>query len=147
MGICSSPTERVTELVCNLDDMTPEAVAFAQRLLLDEGALDVYTIPIGMKKGRQGVSLFCMCLVNDRDKMINLIFKHTSTLGMREYTSRRYTLKKEYHELQSPYGKVKAKTSKGYGVAKTKAESDDIEKIAREQGISIQDVLNSIEFK
>jgi uncharacterized protein (TIGR00299 family) protein len=58
MGICSSPTGRVTELVCNLDDMTPEAVAFAQRILLEEGALDVYTIPIGMKKGRQGISLF-----------------------------------------------------------------------------------------
>ena len=56
IGETGNTCEEVIELVCNLDDMTPEAVAFAQQLLFDEGALDVYTIPIGMKKGRMGVS-------------------------------------------------------------------------------------------
>jgi len=58
--------------------MTPEAVAFVQQLLFDEGALDIYTAPIGMKKGRTGLSFTCMCERNDKDKMLSLIFKHTT---------------------------------------------------------------------
>ena len=53
--------DAVAELCCNLDDMTPEAVAFAMEALLDAGALDVFTTPIGMKKARPGVRLTCLC--------------------------------------------------------------------------------------
>ena len=132
--------EEVIELVCNLDDMTPEAVAFAQQLLFDEGALDVYTMPIGMKKGRIGLCFICMCRFNDRDKMLSLIFKHTSTLGIREYTSRRYTLQKEQTVVQTKFGAVKVKKSHGFGVNKTKPEYEDIARIARENNMSINDI-------
>lgn len=142
LGQTDHAPAKVTELVCNLDDMTPEAVSFALQLLIDEGALDVYTTPIVMKKGRAGVSLTCMCRVDDRDKMMGLIFKHTTTLGMREYVSRRYALQKEHHEIDTAYGKVRAKTSSGFGVSKTKAEFDDIAEIARREGISISDVIS-----
>ena len=140
MGESDIIHEKVTELVCNLDDMTPEAVSFAQQILMDEGALDCFTTPIGMKKGRAGVSLTCMCRIDDRDKMIKLIFKHTSTLGMREYVSRRYAMKKTPHEAMSNHGPVRMKTSEGYGIIKTKPEFDDMAKIAREKGISLQDI-------
>ena len=126
--------------------MTPEAVAFSQQLLLDEGALDVYSIPIGMKKGRPGISLTCMCRSDQKDKMLALIFKHTTTLGIRENMSRRYTLQKEQTELETKFGKVRIKTSHGYGVKKTKPEYDDVAKIAREKGISIQEVLNALDL-
>lgn len=141
MGKDTGDAEKVTELVCNLDDMTPEAMAFAQDLLMEEGALDVYTANIGMKKGRAGLSLTCMCRVCDRDKMIGLIFKHTTTLGMREYTSRRYFLQKEHHMAETPYGVVRMKTSKGFGVSKSKLEFDDVAGIAREHGVSISEVV------
>jgi uncharacterized protein (DUF111 family) len=136
--------EEVIELVCNLDDMTPEAVAFAQQLLFDQGALDVYTTPIGMKKGRAGLSFTCMCRTGDRDKMLSLIFKHTTTLGIREYVSRRYALEKEHTEVETEYGKVRVKTSQGYGVKKSKPEYEDLARLARETGRSIQEILKAL---
>lgn len=145
MGNTDIINETVTELVCNLDDMTPEALSFAQSLLMDEGALDVYTVPIGMKKGRTGFSLTCMCRVEARDKMLSLIFKHTATLGIREYISRRYTLQKESTEVQTKFGTVRVKTSRGFGIKKSKPEYEDLAKIARENNISISDVLGEIQ--
>ena len=76
--------DTVAELRCNLDDMTPEAVAFAQERLMEAGALDVFTTPIQMKKGRPGVLLTLLCLPQDREQMVRLLFQHTTTLGVRE---------------------------------------------------------------
>jgi len=145
-GTRETPQEQVVELVCNLDDMTAEAIAFAQEELLAADALDVYTTPIGMKKGRAGISLTCMCRTADKDKMLALLFKHTTTLGIREYTSRRHTLRKECTQIQTKFGVVRVKTSHGFGVEKSKPEYEDIARIARETGSSVQDVLNELSF-
>jgi uncharacterized protein (DUF111 family) len=147
MGGVDGQDEEVVELTCNLDDMPPEAVAFAQQLLLDEGALDVCTAPIGMKKGRQGLSFTCMCGQDNKEKMVSLIFKHTSTLGIKEGTFRRHTLQREQTETQTQYGPVRVKNSFGFGIKKTKPEYDDVARIAREQSISIQEVLKAIEVE
>jgi len=144
IGRSEGVNEHVSELVCNLDDMTAEAISFAQELLFDEGALDVYTTAIGMKKGRMGLSLTCMCRASDKDRMLALIFRHTTTLGVREYVSRRYSLRKEHSEIATKFGAVRIKTSSGFGVKKTKPEYEDIAKIARETGLSVSDVLREI---
>ena len=144
IGEINGANEEVIELVCNLDDMTPESVAFAQQLLFDEGALDVYTTPIGMKKSRMGLSFTCMCRVGDKEKMLSLIFKHTSTLGIREYVSKRHTMRKSETRVQTKYGAVRLKTSSGFGVEKSKPEYEDIAKIARERGVSLQDILKEL---
>ena len=144
IGQTDGVSEKVAELVCNLDDMTAEAIAYAQQLLLDEGALDVYTTPIGMKKGRAGLSLTCMCHVSDKDRMLGLIFKHTTTLGVREYVNNRHALCKEHSEIQTKFGAVKLKISHGFGVRKSKFEYEDIARIARENGLSIQNVQDAI---
>lgn len=130
----------VTELSCNLDDMTPEALGFVQEILFAAGALEVYTIPIGMKKSRPGTLLTCMCRCNDKEKMVSLIFKHTTTLGIRESISRRYTLTRTMKEHETPYGVVREKVSEGYGVCRGKLEYEDLAKIAREQGMSLEEV-------
>jgi len=136
----SDNSDEVVELICNLDDMTPEAVSFAQQLLLDEGALDVYITPIIMKKGRAGVMLTCMCNRDAADKMVSLMFKHTTTLGIRENIFRRHILQREQSEIETKYGTVRVKTAQGYGVKKTKPEYDDMARIARENGVSILDI-------
>jgi len=146
IGNTSGISEEITELVCNLDDMTPEAVAYVQQLLFQEGAYDVYTTSIAMKKGRTGLLFTCMCSTRARDKMLSLIFKHTTTLGIREYVSRRYTLQKEQTEIQTKFGAVRVKTSHGFGVTKSKPEYEDIAKIAREKNMSIREVLEEIIF-
>ena len=72
-------TGTISELCCNIDDMTGEDIAFAVKVLLEEGALDVYTTPIYMKKNRPAIMLNCMCKNEDKDKILKLMFKHTST--------------------------------------------------------------------
>jgi len=136
MGETENVNEEVLELVCNLDDITPEALAFAQQLLLDKGALDVYTTPIIMKKGRAGFSFTCMCKSNDRDKMLSLIFKHTTTLGVREYSSNRHTLRRVETELDG----IRVKTSEGFGITKSKLEYEDVAALAKKHDCSLAEI-------
>lgn len=145
LGETEETGSEVTELFCNLDDMTPEALGFVQEILFAAGALEVYTIPIGMKKSRPGILLTCMCRCNDKEKMVSLLFKHTTTLGIRESISKRYTLTRTIKEHETPYGVIREKVSEGYGVCRGKLEYEDIAKIARENGMSLEEVKELVE--
>ena len=134
----------VSELCCNIDDMTGEDIGFAVNRLLEEGALDVYTTPIYMKKNRPAVMLNCMCKDTDKEKMLKLIFKHTSTIGVREHISNRYILNKKQITLNTSLGIIRAKESAGFGVKKLKAEYEDIANAARENNISLDEAKNVI---
>ena len=131
--------ERVLELCCNLDDMSGEAVGFAMETLLAAGALDVYTAPIGMKKSRPGIMLTCMCRAEQRDEMLRLLFRHTTTLGVREYDCARYTLQRSVRTEETAQGPVRVKTAEGWGVRREKPEYEDLARIAREKGISLRE--------
>ena len=134
----------VTELACNIDDMSAEAVAFACEQLLKNGALDVWTTPAVMKKGRPAVILGVLCENEIKEKILRLIFRHTSTIGVREYETKRYTLERESRVVNTPYGEVGIKTSSGYGCEKSKFEYDDLARIADENGLSITQVIEEI---
>lgn len=140
LGETSDQTDAIAELKCNIDDMTGEEIGFAMEQLLNGGALDVFTTPIGMKKNRPGVLLSVLCRAGDREKMARLIFRHTTTLGIRESLQNRYTLERRTQAVSTPYGAVRQKISSGYGVQRQKAEYEDIAAIAREQGLSIAQV-------
>lgn len=140
IGEIDDSTDSVAELMCNLDDMTGERIGFAMDRLFEAGALDVFTVPIGMKKGRPGILLTCICRKYDKENMINLIFKYTSTIGVRENLLNRYILDRNEKIIQTKYGEVKVKVSKGYGVRKIKAEYDELERIAKENDIDISDI-------
>lgn len=140
LGETQEQADAIIELSCNMDDCTPENIAFAMEELFLAGALDVYTIPVTTKKNRQGVLFTCMCRLEDRERMIKLIFQHTTTLGIREHFANRYTMKRTMDEIETPYGKVHVKKASGYGITRSKAEYEDLAKIAREQGMSIEQV-------
>ena len=144
LGEQDAPTEEILELSCNLDDCTGEAIGFAMERLLDAGALDVYWTSVGMKKNRPGILLTCMCRPSDREKMVKLLFKHTTTLGVRESAFRRYTLSRESKTIQTPDGDIRVKVSTGYGVAREKPEFEDLAKIARETGKSLSELQKNI---
>ena len=144
LGEQDAPTEEILELSCNLDDCTGEAIGFAMERLLDAGALDVYWTSVGMKKNRPGILLTCMCRPLDREKMVELLFKHTTTLGVRESAFRRYTLSRESKTIQTPDGDIRVKVSTGYGVAREKPEFEDLAKIARKTGKSLSELQRSI---
>jgi len=136
--------ETITELSCNLDDMTPEAVSFAQALLTEEGALDVTVIPAVMKKGRAGVLFICLCKNEAKNRFASLIFKHTTTLGVRFRETARYTLKREEASVETPYGKIGIKTAEGFGIKKSKPEFEDVSAAAKAGGIPLDAVYKSI---
>lgn len=137
IGQVANTVEQIVELACNLDDCTGEELGFVQEVLFAAGALDVYTTAIGMKKSRPAILLTCMCKEQDREKMLELIFKHTTTLGVREKLCNRYTLTRKEYEVKTPYGNVRVKESGGYGTIRKKAEYEDLARIAREQNISL----------
>ena len=140
-----SEPEKVVELVCNLDDMTGEELAFAQEQLFREGALDVYFTNIGMKKSRPGVMLTCMCRVEQREAMLQCLFKHTTSLGVREYICNRYVLNREIRMRDTAYGPVRVKYAEGYGTTRGKAEFEDLRRIAEEQNQSLREVRKLVE--
>ena len=144
IGETAAEGDTVAELCCNVDDMTAEAVGFAMEIFLAAGALEAYTVPAGMKKSRPGLVLHVMCRESMKDEMVALIFRHTTTIGIRENISRRYTLGRFEEKVQTPYGEISKKTSTGYGVTREKYEYEDLARIAREQGVSIREVLESI---
>ena len=76
--------------------------------------------------------------------MVRLIFKHTTTLGIRESLCRRYILDRRTEERETPYGPMRLKISEGYGILRKKWESDDIKDVADKQGVSVETVLNTI---
>lgn len=133
------------ELVCNLDDETPEELGYAMDLLRDQGALDVYTTSVDMKKSRPGFVFTCMCRASDKEKMLQLMFKHLTTLGIRESTCRRHTLHRRIDTINTSYGPVRVKYASGYGVQKYKYEYDDLAKIATKENSSIDQIRKRIE--
>ncbi|MGN1267132.1 MAG: nickel pincer cofactor biosynthesis protein LarC [Dorea sp.] len=141
LGETNDSGDIVAELCCNLDDMTAEAIGFAEEQFFAAGALEVYTVPAQMKKSRPGILLFVMCREKDKDRMIELIFRHTTTLGVRENISCRYTLSRTIETIKTDFGDVRKKVSTGYGVTKEKYEYEDIARIAREQEISLAEVM------
>lgn len=132
--------DSVLELSCNLDDMTPERIGFAMEELFQAGALDVYTTPIGMKKNRPAVLFTCMCRTEHREKMIELLFRHTTTLGIREHICNRYILNRSIEKVETEYGSVRVKHVSGWGTEREKAEYDDLVRIAREHDLSLSQV-------
>ncbi|ANU53258.1 DUF111 family protein [Acutalibacter muris] len=137
-------TDEIIELSCNLDDMTPEGVGFALETLLAEGALDAFTTAIGMKKSRPGVMLTCLCRPEEGEKMARLLLRHTTTLGIRETRCKRYILERSLEERETEYGPVRVKRSEGFGVSREKPEYEDLCRIARERGLSLEEVRKLI---
>lgn len=146
VGIQATRTAKtIVQLCCNIDDMTAEELGYAAELLMDEGALDVYTTAIGMKKSRPGTLLTVMCREEDRERIAGLIFRNTATLGMRVYHCERMILERSEKTLHTEFGDVRCKEASGYGVVRSKLEYDDVRRLAKSSGRSIREIRDIIE--
>ena len=145
LGEEAGNTDKIVELTVNLDDMTPERIGFACDRFFELGAVEVYTTSVHMKKFRPGVVLTVMCREDKRDTMVEAIFRYTTTLGIRENISKRYSLKREVVTVDSPFGEIRKKQSAGYGVIREKYEYDDLAAIAHGEGVSIDEVVKALE--
>ena len=130
----------ILELVCNIDDMSPEALALACSRLLELGALDVYTTPGTMKKGRPGHVLTVLCPPDRDQEMIRHIFAHTTTNGLRARLCEKYFLAPSVAQVQTQWGPVGVKRAQGFGVSHAKPEFEDVAALARKNGLPFQTV-------
>lgn len=144
LGETEDAGDSVLQLECNVDDMTAEELGFAMETILEAGALEVYTVAAGMKKSRPGTILCVLCHEDAKETLVRVIFRNTTTIGVREHRCSRYTLKRSFETVQTPYGNVQKKLSSGYGVTREKYEYEDLARIAREQGLSLAEVRKSI---
>lgn len=140
LGEGRAPERAVSELRCNLDDVTAEELAYAQELLLSRGALDVYTQALGMKKSRAGVMLTCLCAREREREFAELMLRHTPGLGVRVYHPERITLPRREATVQTEYGPVRVK----YAGGKCKAEYEDLARIARETDKPLAEVRSEV---
>ena len=140
----SADEDRVLELSCNVDDMTAEEIGFATERLMEAGALDVYTVPIGMKKNRPGTLIRVICSESKKKELVELIFKHTTTIGVREAVTYRNILNREIVNAETPYGNVRIKSVSGYGVERKKAEYEDLARIAKAENISLREARDRV---
>ena len=141
LGESDENAEQILEFKCNLDDISAERLSFAMEQLFEAGAIEVYTIPVVMKKSRSGNLLCVMCQESKKEKILQTLFKHTTTLGVRETRSNRYYLEREIETLNTEFGEVRIKKAKGYGVEKSKYEYEDLAAISRKTGLSIEEIL------
>lgn len=142
LGQTGDGADAVVQLACNVDDMTAEEMGFAMERLLEGGALDVYTVPIGMKKSRPGIMLTVLCKPKEKETMLQLLFQHTTTLGVREAVLQRHVLQRQTQTVQTPYGSIRRKDVTGYGVSRSKYEYEDLAHLAREKKISLREALD-----
>ena len=129
----SADNDSVAEFCCNVDDMTGEEIGYATELLMKEGALDVFTTPVGMKKNRPGILITLICKPSEKERFARLLFENTTTIGIRYSLKDRFVMDRHEETVSTKYGKVKVKISEGYGVKKVKPGYDDVSRFADSQ--------------
>lgn len=134
----------ITELVCNLDDMTAEALAVACEQLLAAGALDVYTVPGTMKKGRAGLVMTVLCQDKDTAHLAERVLALTTTNGLRVRRCDKYFLQPSVREVSTDWGKVRVKMAEGFGITHVKPEFEDVAAIARQTGLPYDTIARAV---
>lgn len=141
-------TERTEQILLetNIDDMNPELYAFAEEKLFEAGALDVYKTPIIMKKGRPAVMLSVLVGAAAEAAVTRVLFRETTSIGLRRIVVGKVMLKREIVLLQTPLGQVRVKKAFLDGeLAHAKPEYEDVRRIAAEQNIPIAQAYKEIE--
>lgn len=134
-------SDQVWLLETNLDDVSGEIIGHCADLLLQSGALDVYATAIQMKKNRPGVKLSVLCQPADLGKLEGILFRETTTLGVRRWLVSRHKLQRRPHTVETPWGPVVGKVAIGpEGRATFTPEYDSCRKIAEEKHIPLKDV-------
>ncbi|MCL2148072.1 MAG: nickel pincer cofactor biosynthesis protein LarC [Methanomassiliicoccaceae archaeon] len=134
----------VAELRCNIDDMSGEALGSVCGRLMREGALDAFTTSVGMKKGRPGTMVTCICAADRADEFAAMLLRHTTTFGVRKSVLSRYTLERSVRTVDTPFGRVRVKTGAGYGVRKSKPEHEDVAALAEEHGVPVEEMARRL---
>jgi len=142
-NVSARPGEQlITVLETNLDDMNPQIYGYLVEQAFAAGALDVYSTAVQMKKNRPGVLLTLLCEPAAADGLVDLLFRETTTLGVRTYEARRRVLARETVSVETPLGSVRMKLARLNGsVLNAAPEYEDCRRIAAERGVPLKQVL------
>ena len=135
----------MTVIEANIDDMNPQIYEYVMERLFKAGALDVFLTQVLMKKGRPGVKLTVLCKEADSEKLIKIIMKETTTIGLRFYDVKRRVLQREIKLVDTEFGKVRVKLSKlGNEILKATPEYEDCKRIAKKLNIPLVEIMRRI---
>ena len=134
--------EKIMVLEANLDDLSPQVLAYAMERLLAEGALDVFSIPVQMKKSRSGALLTVLARMEDADRLSKMIFAETTTLGVRRREEQRQTLSRRWETVDTAWGPVRIKIANMNGsVSNYAPEYEDCRTLAEAQHVPLRTVM------
>ncbi len=140
--------DAIVVLEANLDDMNPQIYGYFVERALQAGALDVFATAVQMKKNRPGQLVTLLCEPAAVDRLTDLIFRETTTIGVRSYTARRRTLQRESIPVETPLGRIRMKVSRLNGhVLNVAPEYEDCQRVAAEHGVPLKQVLAEAAFQ
>ena len=134
-------TDSVDIIETNVDDMSPEITGYVTSQLFEHGALDVFLIPIFMKKGRPATQITVLCPTEHRDTLIELLLTETTTFGVRLSSADRIKLRRDFVQVETQWGAIQAK--RGYlngTLIKTVPEYEDCKRLAEQNNIPLRQV-------
>ena len=144
IGKRTGNTERLIIVETNMDDMNPQIYEYLMSRLFKNGALDVFLMPIQMKKGRPAILLKVLCPENKKGNIIDTIFEETTTIGVRTYEVERHCLERRIENVSTPYGKVRVKVAERNGkVLNIQPEYEDCKEIAEKKKLPLKEVMDS----
>ncbi len=132
-------------LETNIDDMNPEFYEYVEEKLFEIGALDVFKTPIFMKKGRPGVKLSVLITEKIEQDVLEIIFKETTSIGVRKYKVEKIILSREFSKVKTQYGDITIKKSYYEGkLVKYKPEYEECKSIAKEKNVTLDSVYKEV---
>jgi uncharacterized protein (TIGR00299 family) protein len=138
----------VSVIETNLDDMSPQIYGYFVERALAAGALDVFSTAVQMKKNRPGVLLTILCDAAHTARLMDLVFRETTSIGVRTYDVRRKVLDRESVPVETPFGEVRMKVSRMNGsVLNVTPEYEDCQRLAAEKGIPLKQVIAAASFE
>jgi len=138
----STSSDKITVLEANLDDLSPQVLAYAMERLLAEGALDVFSVPVQMKKSRSGALLTVLAKMEDANRLTRTIFAETTTLGVRRREEQRQTLTRRWETVDTPWGPVRIKIANMNGsVSNYAPEYEDCRTLAEAKQVPLRTVM------
>ena len=147
LGEMESKDNTVCVMETNIDDSSGEILGFTSEKLFDEGALDVFFTPIFMKKNRPAYRLTTVCKKENMEKLQNIIFKETTTIGIRYRFEERKVLERKETEIDTKYGKLKVKEVVNNGEKYVYPEFESMKKLAKENNIPLKELYKIEELK
>jgi pyridinium-3,5-bisthiocarboxylic acid mononucleotide nickel chelatase len=134
--------DKIMVLEANLDDLSPQVLAYAMERLLAEGALDAFSVPVQMKKNRPGALLTVLAKIEDANRLTKLIFAETTTLGVRRREQQRQTLSRRSESVDTQWGPVRIKIANMNGsISNYAPEYEDCRTLAEAQHVPLRTVM------